>query len=107
MEVEILDKINEFVGQWGVKNNNIIEVVGNWNGKKILTENDDDIYKKFDGLTFGIGMQRMFGAKKQHGLDISLMYIATSGAFEYAENEGIGSPPNIGLSFHISNAVNQ
>ena len=59
---------------------------------------DDDIYEKFDGLTFGIGMQRMFGKSKQHGLDISFMYLATSGAFEYAENEGIGSPPNIGLS---------
>jgi len=55
-------------------------------------------YEKFEGLTFGIGMQQMFGKSKQHGLDISFMYLATSGAFEYAENEGIDSPPNIGLS---------
>ena len=42
LKVEILDKINEFIGKWGIKENNNIEEIGSWNGKKVLINNNDE-----------------------------------------------------------------
>ena len=53
LDVNLLN--DEFKGNWGVKNNNTIEKVGKWNGKKVFKKEKDNIdndviYKKLKKL---------------------------------------------------------
>jgi hypothetical protein len=47
----------------------------------------DSEYKveKFEGLTLGFGQQWMWGESKRHGMDLDLMYIATSAIYDRVE----------------------
>jgi hypothetical protein len=54
-------------------------------------EPEDDIREACTGFTAGLGSQFMFGKKKQHGFDIGILYIVSSGVFkriEYWEGQG-------------------
>lgn len=50
----------------------------------ILVDRDpeEDIREAFPGFTIGLGSQFMFGKKRQHGFDIGVLYVLSSGMFK-------------------------
>lgn len=48
----------------------------------VVVEGSVSIKEKFNGLTVGAGVQRTFGTRGKHGLDLDLMVIATSGGMK-------------------------
>ncbi|MBL7960393.1 hypothetical protein JNL27_09160 [bacterium] len=47
---------------------------------------DDD--RTFSGITFGIGQQWMWGKNKSHGIDLDILYIASSKVFDRTDENG-------------------